>query len=92
MCSGAFQDFCQDPPGAWAIADKNDQASAVRVESRAIEKLRSRSRLVITNPGLHGVEARLLPDCRPSGQRRLSSQPQHCPPFVRPLFARFRTT
>lgn len=37
-----------------------------------------------TNPGLHGVEARLLPDCRPPEQRRLSSQPRRCPPFASP--------
>jgi hypothetical protein len=35
MCSGAFQDFSQDPPGAWGIAAKNDEPSALGVESRA---------------------------------------------------------
>src|SRR6266478_6770131 len=34
-CSGTLQDFCQHPPSAWAIAAKNDEPSAVRVESRA---------------------------------------------------------
>jgi hypothetical protein len=28
-----------------------------------------------------------LTGCQPSGQRRLNSQQQHCPPFVGPLFA-----
>jgi len=59
--AGAFSQR-EGHPGAGSGMEANEEMALSPGTSHALGN--ATSRLVITDPGLHGVEARLLPNCR----------------------------